>query len=519
MAKREKYGEEDKKMKEKLINNISFKVISLILATLLWIVIINVDDPITSKKFSNIPVSILNEDIIKSQDKVYEVIEGGSVDIFVTARTSVLSEVQASDFKVTADLANLTPPWDSVKIWVTCPKYDTMSSAKLKYNLIKTDVLKVSLEDKVAKQFQVQVIPSGTLQEGYALGSKSSRPNMIQVSGAASQLENVAEVRAVVDVSNQSENIKVKVEPKAYDEKGREIDSSKLEFSSNEITVAIELLETKTVPVVVKERGKAAEGYTVIGIEYEPKKVEIKGSEDGLEKVKTIEIPVNVNGKNSEFEVQKEISDIEASLPEGVQLNEELTAVTIKVIVEKLATKDIIIPVSQIEFENKPENYEVVTLQGITGTLTVQVAGLNENIDSLDFSHIRGHIDVKGLEESTIHTREVEFDLPNQVYLVSAPSLSFTLIDTSQENPNFSPPPSEETTQPPIVIPTIEPTIFPDVTPKPTPRPTETVEPSEETESPTEEPTNLPTSTPLEEESTQEPEEEPEATIEPREEE
>lgn len=482
-------------MKEKLINNIGFKVISLILAALLWIVIINVDDPVTSKKFNNIPVTILNEDTIKSQDKVYEVIEGGTVDILVTARTSVLSEVLASDFKVTADLANLTPPWDSVKIWVTCPKYDTMPSAKLKYSLVKTDVLKVSLEDKVSKQFQVQVIPSGTLQEGYALGAKSSKPNMIKVSGAVSQLENVAEVRAVVDVSNQSENIKVKVQPKAYDEKGRELDSSKLEFSSNEINVAIEVLETKSVPVIIKEIGKTAEGYRVTKVEYEPKKVEIKGTEENLEKVKSIEIPVDVSGKTSEFEVQKEASEIESMLSEGVQLHEELAAVTIKVSIEKLANKDIVIPVSQIEFENKPEYFEVVTSQGITGTVTVQIAGLNEHIDSLDFSHIRGHIDVKGLEASVIHTRQVEFDLPDHVYLVSAPSLTFTLVNTSQEKNEVSPTPTP-TVEPPYVIPTpsIEPTTFPSITPtpSPTPRPTQTVEPSEETQAPTEEPVSTP---------------------------
>ncbi len=48
-------------MKEKLTNNLALKLLSLALAAFLWIlaVVVNLDDPVTSVQFSNVPVEIL----------------------------------------------------------------------------------------------------------------------------------------------------------------------------------------------------------------------------------------------------------------------------------------------------------------------------------------------------------------------------------------------------------------------------------------------------------------------------
>lgn len=47
-------------MKEKLTNNLALKLLSLALAAFLWMVVVNLDDPVTSVQFSNVPVEILH---------------------------------------------------------------------------------------------------------------------------------------------------------------------------------------------------------------------------------------------------------------------------------------------------------------------------------------------------------------------------------------------------------------------------------------------------------------------------
>ena len=61
-------------MKKKLMNNLVIKLLSVFVAFFVWLVIINVIDPTTTKHFSSIPVVILNENVITSANQVFEVV-------------------------------------------------------------------------------------------------------------------------------------------------------------------------------------------------------------------------------------------------------------------------------------------------------------------------------------------------------------------------------------------------------------------------------------------------------------
>ena len=75
-------------MKSKWMNNLGLKVISLVVAFILWLVIINTTDPIITKKFTDIPVQIINENVITSLNQVYEVEDGDMVDVIVKGKRS-----------------------------------------------------------------------------------------------------------------------------------------------------------------------------------------------------------------------------------------------------------------------------------------------------------------------------------------------------------------------------------------------------------------------------------------------
>ena len=78
-------------MKEKLTSNIGLKVLSLLLATLLWLGVINSQDPLETVTFTDIPVTIINEDALTAKDKIPEVVEGDKI--------SVVVEIPSGDFK------------------------------------------------------------------------------------------------------------------------------------------------------------------------------------------------------------------------------------------------------------------------------------------------------------------------------------------------------------------------------------------------------------------------------------
>ena len=76
-------------MKTKIFNNLLLKILSVIAAVLLWLVVVNIDDAVTSKPFKNIKVNMINMDVLTEQGQMCRVEEGtDTVDIVVYARRS-----------------------------------------------------------------------------------------------------------------------------------------------------------------------------------------------------------------------------------------------------------------------------------------------------------------------------------------------------------------------------------------------------------------------------------------------
>ena len=59
-------------MKEKIFNNFSLKILSVLCAIVLWAVIVNIYDPTTSVTISNVNVELINAQSLTDKDYTYE---------------------------------------------------------------------------------------------------------------------------------------------------------------------------------------------------------------------------------------------------------------------------------------------------------------------------------------------------------------------------------------------------------------------------------------------------------------
>lgn len=337
-------------MKEKLTKNLGLKILSLSLAVLLWIVILNIDNPVITETFRDIPVTIINEQSLEEKDKTFEITKGRRIDVKVKGKRSIIESLTTSSFQAVADLSMLSIT-SVASIDITVPRY------RESVEIIDTGdyKLKVSLENRSMQQFRVEVVEHGTVAEGYYIKEKIARPNMIQVSGAETVINTIAEVVVDVDVSNQSENMKVKKTPKVYDKNGAVIDATKLKLNYEEVEVAVNLLKTKEVPLIINVTGEPFYGYRYTSLEYEPKTVKIAGEESELRKVSAIRGEYNVNYKQSDFQGEVRIEDF---IKEDVILIDDNKIAVIDVKVEKLESKEINVDADSISLRNVPEGYE-----------------------------------------------------------------------------------------------------------------------------------------------------------------
>ena len=215
-------------MKKKLTSKLMLKIVSLIVAFLFWLVIINITDPTTSKTFYDIPVQILNENVITSANQVFDIVDGDTVKVTVKGKRSFVEKLKESDFTATADLSELSKV-NAVSINVKLNKEST-SSVDVDWN---NAVLKVALEKRITKSFKVEVDYEGELSENYVLGEMTAKPNMIEVSCGESKFKKIDHVGVMVSLKGQSEDFDSEYSPVLYDANGDALNDANVSFSND----------------------------------------------------------------------------------------------------------------------------------------------------------------------------------------------------------------------------------------------------------------------------------------------
>ena len=109
---------------KKIMANWGLKLASLIFAIIVWFLVTNINDPITSVRYTNIPVTIKNGNLITDKGQVYTVLDGSDTISSVTiyAPRGVIDSLSQSNVVATADIQELSS-LNTISINVTTNKY------------------------------------------------------------------------------------------------------------------------------------------------------------------------------------------------------------------------------------------------------------------------------------------------------------------------------------------------------------------------------------------------------------
>lgn len=385
-----------------IVKNLGIKSLSFVMAIIVWMAIVNIEDPYKERKFT-VTVETINEDALASVNKVYEVIEGGTAQVRVKGKKSVVDRLRADDIRATADLSNLS----AVNAVAIVPelKKNVSDEPALECDT----VLKVSLEDRASKQVKVTVMTNGTPQEGYSIGECTATPNMLEVTGGESVINRIDSVRVTVNVNGVGEDFRKKVVPSAYDANGKEVSSSTLDYGITRVRVQIHVLKTKTIPVNINITGEPAAGYEFVDAECLPEEIQIVGSRKDLESINQVDVPIDITGmKSASGSVEQNIS-IQDYLPDGVTVLADYAQVSLRIGLEKMMSRTISVPISDIKFASLSSRL-AAEIVGNQSTVKLVVQGLSSALDALEENGYTAYVDCEGLREGR-HRLKVQLDL------------------------------------------------------------------------------------------------------------
>lgn len=389
-------------MKKKLTSNLVLKIVSVVVAFLFWLVIINITDPTTSKTFTDIPVQILNENVITSANQVYEIEDGDTVHVTVKGKRSFVETLTENDFTATADLSELSKV-NAVSIDVRLNK-ESPSSVDVDWN---NAVLKVNLEKRVTKKFKVEVAYEGDLSENYVLGEMVAKPNIVEVSCGESKFKKIDHVGVVVSLNGESEDFESEYSPILYDANGDALDDTNVTFSNDAIRVSTEVLETKEIPVYVTTTGTPAEGYRLVQTDYKPESVRVSGTKEALSKEVSIKIPIHIDGEKKDIEKEIMLTDY---LPAGLTLVGDTETVSVRCDIEKDGQRVLSLTSADIAVRNLPQNY-TMNFEPESEKYSVELLGEDAVLADVNIADLGAYVDLTGLTDGS-HTLELKFSLP-----------------------------------------------------------------------------------------------------------
>lgn len=421
-------------MKNKLfLTNFPLKLLGFVLAVVLWLILNNTQDPVIT---SSVTVPITYDESGLAEENMVAISKPSSITIPVKLHRSRLRYLSSDDFTVTADLTEVI---GEVK--------EAPESSKISIEIVKTPsanyiqsweypqsqgYVRVVLDTLKSASYLVQFNITKELPEGYQVGTLSSDPSRVTVSGPTSAFSSLAAVKATVDLSTISDGGSVTAPLALYDGNNRTLTGSSLTLSQDTVEVTVGLNQTKEISIsIAGSSGVPADGYVVSKVDYTPKLLTISGSKTALANISTISIPseeLDITGANGNktFEIA-----IDPYLPEGISLYEgQSGTISVTIELEQLQTRSFQVNATQFSFINTRDDYDY---ELIDQTLTLTLQALEADLDSFHPETLQGTIDVGGLAAGEYINLPVTLALDSAYTMTEDLTASVRIVDKNAQ--------------------------------------------------------------------------------------
>ena len=408
-------------MRRRLTANLGLKVLAFFSAVFMWLVVVNIDDPVTEKTYTGIPVSVINEEVVTTTNRTYQIVDNTQeVMVTVSANRSVLNKIRSEDIIAVADMKELSLG-TQIPIEVSIPRY--------KYEKVYTSPvnLQVKIEDEAKNNFPITPSTIGTVREGYVLGDLKPNPEKVTLRGPKSVIDSISRVVAEANVSGLSENADIEGRLILYDVNNNVIDQTLLanNLGKDGVSVRVTLHQIRSVPVKPDSSMiTAATGCKGSNVMVEPKEVRVTGEEEDLDKLDEIEIPAEDLAISDLTERTERMVDISSYLPEGVTLvDENAGSVVVTILIEQPGVKNYEVSTSSITVNNLAEDLE---LSYGSVDLEIQIRGPEEILKVFTVAK-RVSIDLKIYQSPGTYLVPVTVELPDGCTLVDSDEVEIIL--------------------------------------------------------------------------------------------
>lgn len=272
-------------MDKLLGNHVAAKILALILASIMWLYVMNEQNPPLEAGFS---VPIVQKNLAAGL-VAFNVPDIARVRI--KGPRSTIANVTANDIRCTIDFANAGEGNHTLRLQVAIP-------ASLELLEIYPDKATVELDAIITREFPVNIQFTGVVSPDVIVEKAVLTPNQTVLTGPKRYVDNVTRVVGFVDITDKIQDIEQQVRYRALNREGKQIEQVVLKPDRGAAKVNILQKPDKAiVDVKAVVFGDLPEGLAIRNVRTEPNKVEITGPPEEVKKITHLFTePINIAG-------------------------------------------------------------------------------------------------------------------------------------------------------------------------------------------------------------------------------
>lgn len=415
--------------KKKITDNLSLKIMSVAVAVVVWLIVVNIDNPVGTNYYTITNVELINKEYVESSDTIGKMCmpeeNQDTVRVAITADKKTRDKIRVSDISAVADLqqaVSLDTNPVMVPITVTC-SVSGIGPGDIK---VTPQNLSVNLDEKETQEFVVNVIRGDTKPgKDYEVGSLTANPEKVRITGPKSLVNKIDKVNAAIELNGKTQDFTQEVTLSIIDKNQEalsdsEMNSLRIENNAQVIVTAKLWKIRQGVKISAGYVGTPAEGYQAGMIKTVPDTISVAGSTEGMETLaandNVITIPsesIDISGESSDVEKKISLKDL---LPDNVKLTSDSSEdvwVTVSILPE--GSREFSFPTKEIEVKNKPDDLQV-TFE--TAQIAIRIKSDSKDLDDLDVTKdIKASIDLEDKEEGNYEV-PVTVSLPDGYEIV-----------------------------------------------------------------------------------------------------
>lgn len=363
-------------------------ILAFIIACGLWVVISVLTFDTITNRINNIdvitePTAFMTQNNLQITSKLDEkasiVIEGKRYDI---------SDLNAEDFTAEVDLSSVR----GAGVYSLPLKVTSKSSRELLITSTQPELVTVTLDEIISKEFHIQGTADISLPPEYYLGEITASPASITLTGSASLIQRITSVEAQSTRHGSiSESLQTGSDIIVHSTGG--VISEGLTFSDEVVTVNIPIYKQKELPLKFTITNYP-QNFDLESLKYRiyPLSITVASPDDTIDNLSELEIgSIDL----SDISLNNTTSIIPIALPEGYKNLSGNNSARIEWEVEEYGKLDFFVPRENIQLTNKPNNFDISL---ITNQLKVTVIGPSERISEIKAADITATANLLGVQ-------------------------------------------------------------------------------------------------------------------------